>query len=151
MSQNNIFFSSNSLYDEMYNSTNKNYVNSSSNHNNNSSSGSNGKSAYEIAVELGFTGTAEEWLASLKGEPGPQGEAGVQGETGLNGKSAYEIAIDNGFNGTEQEWLSSLAGPVGAQGPAGANGQDWIPTEQELNDIARRALNLLPNAEEVGY
>lgn len=29
-----------------------------------------GKSAYEIAVEYGFTGTEEEWLASLKGKDG---------------------------------------------------------------------------------
>lgn len=29
-----------------------------------------GKSAYEIAVMHGFKGTAEEWLASLKGEKG---------------------------------------------------------------------------------
>ena len=31
---------------------------------------SQGKSAYEIAVENGFEGTAEEWLASLKGKKG---------------------------------------------------------------------------------
>lgn len=30
----------------------------------------NGKSAYEIAVENGFTGTETEWLESLKGKPG---------------------------------------------------------------------------------
>ncbi len=30
--------------------------------------GRDGKSAYEIAVEAGFSGTLEEWLASLKGE-----------------------------------------------------------------------------------
>lgn len=30
--------------------------------------GANGKSAYEIAVEHGFTGTEEQWLASLKGK-----------------------------------------------------------------------------------
>lgn len=33
--------------------------------------GVQGKSAYEIAVANGFEGTEEEWLASLKGEPGP--------------------------------------------------------------------------------
>jgi hypothetical protein len=33
-------------------------------------SGADGKSAYELAVENGFTGTVEEWLDSLKGEPG---------------------------------------------------------------------------------
>ena len=33
-----------------------------------------GKSAYEVAVANGFEGTEEEWLASLKGEKGDQGE-----------------------------------------------------------------------------
>lgn len=32
--------------------------------------GRDGKSAYEIAVANGFIGTEEEWLASLKGDPG---------------------------------------------------------------------------------
>lgn len=36
--------------------------------------GADGKSAYQIAVGNGFTGTEDEWLASLKGEPGPPGE-----------------------------------------------------------------------------
>ena len=44
-----------------------------------------GKSAYEIACEEGFTGTAEEWLASLVGPVGPQGGQGPQGETGPEG------------------------------------------------------------------
>lgn len=29
----------------------------------------------------------------------------------------------------------------------GDDGRDWVPTEQELNDIAQRALNYLPDAE----
>ena len=33
-------------------------------------SGSAGKSAYEIAVDNGFTGTEDQWLESLKGEKG---------------------------------------------------------------------------------
>lgn len=36
--------------------------------------GGRGYSAYEIAVQEGFEGTEEEWLASLVGPPGPQGE-----------------------------------------------------------------------------
>ena len=36
-------------------------------------SGITGKSAYEIAVEKGFAGTEEEWLDSLKGDPGKDG------------------------------------------------------------------------------
>lgn len=30
--------------------------------------GKDGKSAYEIAVEHGYTGTEEEWIGSLQGE-----------------------------------------------------------------------------------
>lgn len=36
--------------------------------------GGRGYSAYEIAVQEGFEGTEEEWLASLVGPPGPQGD-----------------------------------------------------------------------------
>ena len=32
--------------------------------------GKDGESAYEIALKSGFDGTEEEWLASLKGNPG---------------------------------------------------------------------------------
>ena len=35
-----------------------------------------GESAFELAVKNGFEGTMEEWLASLKGEAGPEGEKG---------------------------------------------------------------------------
>lgn len=38
-----------------------------------SSSDSAGKSAYEIAVDNGFTGTEDQWLDSLKGERGEKG------------------------------------------------------------------------------
>lgn len=32
--------------------------------------GSDGKSAYQIALDNGFVGSEQDWLASLKGEPG---------------------------------------------------------------------------------
>ena len=51
--------------------------------------GAKGKSAYEIAVENGFTGTEAEWLASLKGNTGAQGGEGAQGSTGAQGQSSY--------------------------------------------------------------
>lgn len=41
--------------------------------------GFQGESAYEIAVKNGYTGTETEWLASLVGEQGPQGEQGPAG------------------------------------------------------------------------
>ena len=85
--------------------------------------GLDGKSAYEIAVEHGYKGTEEEWVWSLKGDPG------------RDGMSAYEIAVLNhGFVGTEEEWLDSLK-----QGEAGKSAYDsaveggFEGTEEEFN------------------
>ena len=44
--------------------------------------GARGYSAYEVAVNNGYTGTEEEWLESLKGEIGPEGPQGIQGPEG---------------------------------------------------------------------
>src|SRR5690606_9858438 len=44
--------------------------------------GPRGYSAYEIAVQQGFTGTVSEWLDSLQGEPGEQGPKGDKGDPG---------------------------------------------------------------------
>lgn len=88
--------------------------------------GSNGKSAYELAVQQGYVGTLDEWLASLVGPQGLQGSQGPQGEkgnTGNNGKSAYEIAVAEGFQGTQDEWLASLVGPQGPKGNTGNTGK----------------------------
>ena len=63
-----------------------------------------GRSAYELAVENGYRGTLEEWLASLNGN---------------NGRSAYELAVENGYRGTEEEWLASLKGTAGDKGDDG--------------------------------
>lgn len=49
-------------------------------------SGGDGKSAYEIAVDNGFVGTEQEWLASLKGVKGDKGDTGNTGKTGLQGE-----------------------------------------------------------------
>ena len=51
--------------------------------------GKDGRSAYEIAIENGFVGTAAEWLESLKGRdglPGKDGADGLPGKDGTNGK-----------------------------------------------------------------
>ena len=84
--------------------------------------GADGKSAYDIAVDNGYTGSQSQWLASLKGDKGDVGATGAQGAqgvkgdkgdvgaTGAQGKSAYEVAVDNGYNGTAQDWLTSQSG-----------------------------------------
>ena len=107
----------------------------------NGSNGDDGKSAYELAVENGYRGTEEEWLASLKGNTGNDGKSayelavekgyqgteeewlaslnGSNGNDGDDGKSAYELAVENGYQGTEEEWLASLKGSAGDQGDDG--------------------------------
>ena len=119
------------------------------------SKGTDGKSAYEIAVEHGFVGTETEWLESLKGvdgkegvngkdgcdgrngadglpgKDGKDGADGLLGRDGINGtdgKSAYIIAVEHGFSGTENEWLQSLKG---------ADGRDGITPD--MSDYATKA------------
>ena len=55
--------------------------------------GKDGRSAYEIAIENGFVGTAAEWLESLKGRdglPGKDGADGLPGKDGTNGKDGRD-------------------------------------------------------------
>ena len=47
--------------------------------------GKDGSSAYEIAIENGFVGTAAEWLESLKGRDGIDGKDGLPGKDGKDG------------------------------------------------------------------
>lgn len=44
--------------------------------------GANGKSAYEVAVANGYSGTQAQWLASLKGADGAPGKDGSSGKDG---------------------------------------------------------------------
>lgn len=45
-----------------------------------------GKSAYEVALQNGFTGTEADWLTSLKGQKGDAGEPGATGAKGDPGE-----------------------------------------------------------------
>lgn len=47
--------------------------------------GKPGKTAYELAVENGFTGSLQDWLNSLKGQNGINGENGINGKTWFSG------------------------------------------------------------------
>lgn len=105
------------------------------------SNGSNGLSAYEIAVGLGFLGTESEWIASLQGADGSNSgfsaEANEDGTitftfpdgstftapdlTGANGDSAYAIWLAEGNVGSEVDFLASLQGAQGIQGNPASN------------------------------
>ena len=102
--------------------------------------GKDGLSAYELAVENGFTGTLAEWLASLKGKDGENGVDGKDGVNGSDGKSAHIIAVEHGFSGTETEWLESLKGADGSD----ADDMDLsgYATKAELQKITENAVYL---------
>lgn len=83
----------------------------------NGKDGVDGASAYEIAVENGYTGTEAEWLSSLKGEKGDAGEQGIQGIQGEKGDTG-----EQGLQGIQGE--KGEKGDTGAAGKDGMNGTD---------------------------
>lgn len=66
--------------------------------------GADGASAYEVAVANGFVGTEAEWLESLVGPAGADGDTGPAGADGATGPQ----------------------GPAGADGAPGADGADGV-------------------------
>jgi len=94
--------------------------------------GEAGKSAYESAAANGFSGTETEWLASLRGEPGPAGPPGEKGDPGEQGPPG------------EPGGVSSFRGRTGAVIPqsgdytaamVGARPSDWVPTAADTGAI----------------
>lgn len=86
--------------------------------------GSEGKSAYQIWLEAGNTGSEEDYLASLKGEKGSTGPQGPQGEQGIQGPQGEQgpqgIQGETGPEGAKGE--TGETGPQGEQGPKGDKG-----------------------------
>ena len=88
----------------------------------NGEKGTDGKSAYQIAVEQGYQGSESDWLSSLKGDKGNTGAKGNPGQDGADGKSAYAIAVEHGYEDSEEKWLLSLKGEKGDTGERGEKG-----------------------------
>lgn len=108
------------------------------------------KSAYVIALEHGFIGSEDEWLASLKGAKGEQGIQGVQGEKGQNGKDGTNgtngidgvdgkdgIGITNAEINTSGELTLTYSNGTSANlgKVVGADGKDGADLSNEVEDI----------------
>lgn len=108
------------------------------------------KSAYVIALEHGFIGSEDEWLASLKGakgEKGEQGIQGIQGEKGQNGKDGTNgtngidgidgIGITNAEINTSGELTLTYSNgtSVNLGKVVGADGKDGADLSNEVEDI----------------
>lgn len=90
-------------------------------------SGAEGKSAYQIAVANGYSGTEQQWLLSLKGEPGiagAKGDKGDKGDTGLQGLQG--LKGDTGATGPQGiQGVQGGTGPKGDKGDKGDTGESF--------------------------
>ena len=104
-----------------------------------------GKSAYAIAVAHGFRGTEQEWLDSLKGLQGPQGEPGPKGDP-----FRYEDFTP--------EQLEALKGPKGDNGNGldvtslsnALKGIGLMPTGSDVYQLITEALIDVRNGADIG-
>ena len=92
------------------------------------SRGAAGKSAYEVALQNGFTGTEADWLTSLKGQKGDAGEPGATGAKGDPGEKG-----DRGEPGTSGE--KGERGEKGEKGDAGTPGKDGVNGKDGTNGV----------------
>ena len=71
-------------------------------HGANGEKGTDGKSAYQIAVEQGYQGSESDWLSSLKGNKGEKGDPGNRGLQGVPGEKGEKgdagVAGKDGFS-----------------------------------------------------
>ena len=114
-----------------------------------SGSGSDGKSAYEIAVEQGFEGTEAEWLESLKGASGvyvgdpsdvpedavlildPNGEADEKLPNPYS--LTFKGAVEGSYDGSA---------PLEVEIPEGGSGGEWKVLQETVleSDVAEICL-----------
>lgn len=102
--------------------------------------GRDGKSAYEIARENGFTGTKEEWLLSLKGAKGDKGENGLNGRDGQQGLQGVgikniQLAENGGLRITlTNNQVFETASVKGAKGDKGQDGTGATYNDTDLRN-----------------
>ena len=104
-----------------------------------------GKSAYAIAVAHGFRGTEQEWLDSLKGLQGPQGEPGPKGDPFT-------------YADFTAEQLANLKGPKGDDGKGldvtslsnALKGIGLMPTGRDVYQLITDALIDVKNGADIG-
>ena len=95
------------------------------------SCGEAGKSAYDLWLDAGNSGTVEEFLESLKGETGAQGEKGDKGDQGEKGEQG--IQGEKGETGAQGEkGEQGIQGEKGEQGAQGEKGDKGDQGEQGI-------------------
>ena len=85
--------------------------------------GADGKSAYEVAVANGYSGTQAQWLASLKGADGAPGKDGSAGKDGKDGQTWQPYIAD------DKHWHIRLINSVDMPAIVG------VITQGDANDL----------------
>lgn len=83
----------------------------------------NGKSAYQLAVENGYSGTLAEWLASLQGEDGADGNEIYIGTVQPSASEGYKL------------WINPDEAPSSGGG-GGASGMELLWTNSDGNSVS---------------
>lgn len=122
-----------------------------------------GKSAYLTAIDNGFVGSEEQWLASLVGPQGPVGPTGPQGETGHAGTTSWAGITDKpttlaGYGITDAADaapVQSVAGKTGdvtlAKADVGlGNVDNTADLDKPISTATQTALNAKADASVVG-
>lgn len=91
--------------------------------------GEDGKSAYEIAVENGYSGSEQEWISSLAGLPGETPYIGTNGNWFLG-------AVDTGVAATPSLSYNDLTDKPTLNG-------DTIQGDMEIKSISLADIDLL--------
>ncbi len=139
--------------------------------------GADGASAYEVAVEQGYTGTEAEWLATLVGPEGPQGIEGPMGSQGIGIRFVASVATEadlpatatqgdlyvvstpepaHGFvwDDTTAGWVDSgpVQGPQGIQGIQGPAGPTAVSADAgNASRLGVDGLIYTPTVSTAGY
>jgi hypothetical protein len=102
--------------------------------------GLDGLSAYEIARQLGFKGSAQDWLASLRGAAGADGRSVDRAEVEAMVKAAVE-AIERPRDGTDgrdgRDGRDGIDGRIGAPGIDGKAAGDSAPAVPHVARFTR--------------
>ncbi len=118
----------------------------------NGKDGTNGKSAYEIWLDNGYSGTETDFLNWLKGDTGSTGSQGSTGNTGPQGPQGEKG--DTGLQGPKgDKGDTGETGPQGEQGPkgdTGDKGQDGTNGKDGINGLSAYEIYLKYNPDYTG-
>lgn len=108
--------------------------------------GTRGYSAYEIAVQQGFVGDEDAWLASIVGETGPEGPEGPIGNPGPTGATP-SIRVGTvttvqpttpasvSITGTPEVPILNFNIPQGVKGEAGSTDYSTLDNRPYINNV----------------